>query len=67
MAVGISAPRVDGIEKVTGEAKFTGDLDLPGLLEAKVLRSPFPHAAIETIDISKAETSPSVVARTFAA
>ncbi|HEY5543390.1 MAG TPA: xanthine dehydrogenase family protein molybdopterin-binding subunit [Candidatus Binatia bacterium] len=62
MAVGISAPRVDGIEKVTGEAKFTGDLDLPGLLEAKVLRSPFPHAAIETIDISKAETSPGVVA-----
>jgi CO/xanthine dehydrogenase Mo-binding subunit len=62
MTVGVSAPRVDGIEKVTGEAKFTGDLNLPGMLEAKVLRSPFPHAVIETIDIGKAEASPGVVA-----
>ena len=62
MTVGVSAPRVDGIEKVTGEAKFTGDLNLPGMLEAKVLRSPFPHAIIETIDISKAKASPGVTA-----
>jgi len=62
MTVGVSAPRVDGIEKVTGEAKFTGDLNWPGMLEAKVLRSPFPHAIIETIDISKAEASPGVTA-----
>jgi len=56
MLVGASVPRIDGIEKVTGEAKFTGDLIMPGLLEAKVLRSPLPHALIESIDTSKAES-----------
>ena len=62
MSVGVSAPRVDGVEKVTGAAKFTGDLSMPGLLEAKVLRSPFPHAAIAAIDSRKAEALPGVVA-----
>ncbi len=62
MTVGVSTPRIDGIEKVTGEAKFTGDLMMPGLLEAKVLRSPLPHALIESIDTSKAESLPGVVA-----
>ena len=62
MTVGVSVPRVDGIEKVTGAAKFTGDLVLPGLLEAKILRSPFPHAEIESIDASKAQAAPGVVA-----
>jgi CO/xanthine dehydrogenase Mo-binding subunit len=62
MAVGISTPRVDSVEKVTGAAKFTGDLSMPGLLEAKVLRSPFPHAKIAAIDISKAKALPGVVA-----
>jgi hypothetical protein len=62
MAVGLSVPRIDGVEKVTGAAKFTGDLFLPGLLEAKVLRSPMPHAVIESIDASKAEALPGVAA-----
>jgi CO/xanthine dehydrogenase Mo-binding subunit len=62
MTVGISVPRVDGIEKVTGEAKFTGDLIMPGLLEAKVVRSPLPHAVIEAIDISIAASLPGVAA-----
>jgi CO/xanthine dehydrogenase Mo-binding subunit len=62
MSIGISVPRVDGIEKVTGAAKFTGDLAIPGMLEAKVLRSPVPHAVIEFIDISKAQSLPGVVA-----
>jgi CO/xanthine dehydrogenase Mo-binding subunit len=62
MTVGVSASRVDGIEKVTGAAKFTGDLALPGLLEARVLRSPLPHAEIEAIDSSKAEALAGVVA-----
>ena len=54
MAFASKAARVDGVEKVTGEAKYTGDLNLPGLLEAKVLRSPLPHARIESIDIERA-------------
>ncbi|MGH7796614.1 MAG: xanthine dehydrogenase family protein molybdopterin-binding subunit [Candidatus Binatia bacterium] len=62
MAVGVSVPRIDGVDKVTGEAKFTGDLAMPGLLEAKVLRSPLPHGEIEAIDVSKAESLPGVVA-----
>lgn len=62
MAVGVSAPRVDGVEKVTGAAKFTGDLAIPGLLEARVLRSPLPHAEIEAIDTAGAEALPGVVA-----
>lgn len=60
--VGSDARRVDSIEKVTGQAKFTGDIGVPGLLEGKVLRSPYPHALIERIDASKAEGLPGVVA-----
>jgi CO/xanthine dehydrogenase Mo-binding subunit len=62
MAFASKAARVDGFEKVTGEAKYTGDLNLPGLLEAKVLRSPLPHARIETIEARKAAALPGVVA-----
>ena len=52
--VGKPAPRVDGIEKVTGKAVYTGDIELPGMAHAKVLRSPLPHARITRIDASKA-------------
>ena len=62
MSIGSKAPRVDGIEKVTGQAKFTGDLALPGLLEAKVLRSPYAHARVVSIDTSQAEAMPGVAA-----
>ncbi|MBI3078184.1 MAG: xanthine dehydrogenase family protein [Deltaproteobacteria bacterium] len=60
--VGTAARRVDGIEKVTGRAKFTADLEIPGVLEGKVLRSPYPHARIRAVDASKAEALPGVVA-----
>ncbi len=62
MAVGTSVFRVDGIEKVTGQANFTGDLSFADLLEAKILRSPLPHAVIESIDIENAEALPGVCA-----
>jgi CO/xanthine dehydrogenase Mo-binding subunit len=62
MAVGSSIPRVDGVAKVTGAAKFTGDLAFPGLLEARVLRSPLPHAQIDAIDTGKAVALPGVIA-----
>ena len=58
--VGRSIRRAEGVEKVTGKARFTADLDFPGLLEGKVLRSPFPHALIESIDVSGAEALPGV-------
>jgi CO/xanthine dehydrogenase Mo-binding subunit len=62
MTIGASTRRVDGIEKVTGAAKFTGDLSFPDLLEAKVLRSPVPHAEVISIDTRRAQALPGVVA-----
>jgi CO/xanthine dehydrogenase Mo-binding subunit len=61
-SVGLRANRIDGIEKVTGQAKFTGDIALPELLEAKVLRSAYPHALIKSIDTRKAEALAGVIA-----
>ena len=58
--VGRSIRRAEGVEKVTGKARFTADLDFPGLLEGRVLRSPFPHALIESIDVCAAEALPGV-------
>ncbi len=60
--VGTSARRVDGIEKVTGAAKFAGDLIVPGMVCGKILRSPFPHARIVSIDTAEAERVPGVIA-----
>ncbi len=52
--VGTSVPRIDGPVKVTGEAKYTVDVRLPGMLTAKILRSPLPHGRIVHIDTSRA-------------
>jgi CO/xanthine dehydrogenase Mo-binding subunit len=60
--VGQSVPRVDGIEKVTGKAKFVGDIVIPGMLQGKILRSTYPHARIRSIDTTQAEALPGVVA-----
>lgn len=60
--VGRSIARVDAVDKVTGRAKFTGDLNMPGMLHGKILRSPFPQARIRGIDASKAEALPGVAA-----
>jgi CO/xanthine dehydrogenase Mo-binding subunit len=60
--VGHNVPRVDGIEKVTGKAKFLGDLAIPGTLHGKILRSTYPHARILAIDTSRAESLPGVAA-----
>ena len=60
--VGKPLPRVDGKAKLTGRAVFTTDVVLPGMLHAKILRSPLPHAKIVSIDTSKAEKLPGVVA-----
>ncbi len=53
--VGTRPLRPDGVDKVTGRAKFGADLFRPGMLIGKVLRSPHPHARIGAIDTSKAE------------
>ena len=58
--VGKSFPRRDLPEKLTGQAKYTGDIKLPGMLYGKFLRSPHPHARIVTLDASNAMKLPGV-------
>jgi CO/xanthine dehydrogenase Mo-binding subunit len=52
--------RIDGFEKATGAAKYTMDVQLPGMLYARFLTSPYPHAEIKSLDTSKAEALPGV-------
>jgi xanthine dehydrogenase molybdenum-binding subunit len=53
--IGKSFPRKDALEKVNGEARFVSDIQLPRMLHAKFLRSPYAHAKIIKIDTSRAE------------
>ncbi|WP_374383200.1 xanthine dehydrogenase family protein molybdopterin-binding subunit [Dongia sp.] len=60
--VGTRPLRPDGIDKVTGRAKFGADASAPGQLVGRILRSPHAHAIIKKIDTSKAEKLPGVKA-----
>jgi 4-hydroxybenzoyl-CoA reductase alpha subunit len=60
--VGRALPKVDAVAKVTGRTRFADDLSLPRMLHAKLVRSTSPHAGIVSIDTSKAEALPGVVA-----
>jgi CO/xanthine dehydrogenase Mo-binding subunit len=60
--VGTSPVKHDGLDKVTGRAKFGADLFLPGMLVGRILRSPHAHAIIKSIDTSAAERLPGVKA-----
>ncbi len=53
--IGKKIPRYDGYNKVSGKAKYTFDIDLPNMVHAKILRSPFPNAIIKKIDLSDAK------------
>ncbi|MBT6118833.1 MAG: xanthine dehydrogenase family protein molybdopterin-binding subunit, partial [Rhodospirillaceae bacterium] len=53
--VGTRPVRPDGVDKVTGRARFGADMEMPGMLHGLVLRSPHPHAKIKKIDTSRAE------------
>jgi CO/xanthine dehydrogenase Mo-binding subunit/aerobic-type carbon monoxide dehydrogenase small subunit (CoxS/CutS family) len=59
-AAGAPQPRLEGRDKVTGRARYAGDIRLPGQLYARVLRSPLPHARIARLDTSRAEALPGV-------
>ena len=58
--IGKSQQRVDGVVKATGQAVYAMDLEIPGMLHAKVLRSPFPHARLLRIDGARAAALPGV-------
>ncbi|HEX5240329.1 MAG TPA: xanthine dehydrogenase family protein molybdopterin-binding subunit [Candidatus Limnocylindrales bacterium] len=60
--IGQAVPRRDGVAKVTGAATYATDVSLPGLAHAKILRSPYPHARIVSIDTSAARAHPGVIA-----
>lgn len=60
--LGKPVSRVDGAIKVKGTAKYTYDVQLPGMLYGRILRSPHPHAKVLSVDASKAETLPGVKA-----
>lgn len=60
--IGKSVPRIDALDKVTGRAAYVGDLEVPGMLHGKILRSPLPHAVVKEIDVRKALKLPGVVA-----
>lgn len=60
--IGRRVPRVDAWEKATGEARYTDDFSLPGMLHGRLLRSPVAHARIVSIDASRAKALPGVAA-----
>ncbi|WP_382157945.1 xanthine dehydrogenase family protein molybdopterin-binding subunit [Hydrogenophaga sp. ANAO-22] len=55
-------PRADYLQKVTGTAVYASDVEVPGMLHGKILRSTVPHARIRRIDVSAALAMPGVVA-----
>jgi CO/xanthine dehydrogenase Mo-binding subunit len=58
--IGKSEPRVDGVDKVTGQARYAADISLPGTIWGKTLSCPYPHARIVRIDTSAAKAYPGV-------
>lgn len=58
--LGKRTKRTDAIYKVTGAAKYTADIQLPGMLYGKFVRSTYPHARIRSVDASEAERYPGV-------
>src|SRR5258708_33467995 len=60
--VGMSLPRQDGPDKVTGRTRYAGDQVLPGLLYARLVMSPYAHARILNINTSAALSLPGIVA-----
>src|SRR5437773_5322043 len=60
--VGSPVKRLDGPDKVTGRAKYTFDINRPGMLYGVMIRSPHPHARIVSIDLSAAQAAPGVKA-----
>ncbi|MFQ5605168.1 MAG: xanthine dehydrogenase family protein molybdopterin-binding subunit [bacterium] len=60
--IGKRVARIDGRDKTTGRAKYTFDMQLPGMLHARFYRSPYPAALVKSVDTSQAEKYPGVKA-----
>ncbi|MDL1898421.1 xanthine dehydrogenase family protein molybdopterin-binding subunit, partial [Anaerolineae bacterium CFX7] len=59
--LGQSIKRREDPRLITGEAKYIADIELPGMLHAAVLRSPFAHAKIKSVNVAQAKQAPGVV------
>jgi CO/xanthine dehydrogenase Mo-binding subunit len=59
-SVGRPATRIDGLQRARGEARYTADIQLPGMLHAAVLRSPYAHARVKGLDLDAARQAPGV-------
>lgn len=58
--IGTKVQRLDGPDKATGRARYSQDINRPGMLHAVILRSPFAHCRIKSLDLSQAEKAPGV-------
>ena len=58
--VGRPAQRLDGLQRARGEARYTADIQLPAMLHAAVLRSPYARARVQAIDLDRARNEPGV-------
>ena len=61
-SIGKSAPKIEGLQKVSGTALYTADNLIPGTIWGKVLRSPYAHARIVRVDASRVKSWPGVMA-----
>jgi carbon-monoxide dehydrogenase large subunit len=59
--LGVAHPKLDNAALATGQARFVGDLRMPGLLHGRIVRSPFAHARIRAVDASAALELPGVI------
>ena len=59
-SVGRPATRLDGLQRARGEARYTADIQLPGMLHAAVLRTPHAHARVKRLDLEAAREAPGV-------
>src|SRR5260370_23562760 len=60
--IGTKVQRLDGPDKATGHAKYSLDINRPGMLHALILRSPYAHAKIKSLDTADAEKMPGIKA-----
>ena len=60
--IGKNVPKVDSLEKALGDTQYVGDMQMPGMLHARVLWAGVPHATIRGVDVSQARAMPGVCA-----
>src|SRR3954447_1890247 len=60
--LGMPIQRLDGPDKVSGRARYSYDINRPGMIYGKIVRSPYPHARVVSVDLAAAQKAPGVKA-----